>query len=267
MSKKQLRYPRYLFRKNLALDFLKTLSHLNTSVLEIGAGDRSLSFCLDNVNADIIEISEQAVLNLEIEKPNNIKLINADFNQFEFEKKYDLIIALEVMEHIKDDQLFLKKIYDLLNDNGLLLLSVPAKMKKWNISDKLAGHYRRYEKKGLINLLHESNLNSVKFISYGFPIINMTSFIRDKLFRTRIDESNMSKDQDFRSKESGTGLQKYLKFEGFVIAVMNLIFNEKTIMVYSFIFKPFNKYDLGDGYLCLLEKSTKNQVDTKQLFT
>lgn len=254
MSKKQLRYPRYLFRKNLALDFLRTLSHLNNSVLEIGAGDRSLSFCLDNVNADIIEMSEQAVLNLEIEKPDNIKLINADFNEFEFEKKYDLIIALEVMEHIKDDQIFLEKIHDLLNDNGMLLLSVPAKMGKWNISDQLAGHYRRYEKEGLINLLHESNFNNVKFVSYGFPIINMTSFIRDKLFKAKNNKINMSKEQNFRSKESGTGLQKYFRYEGFAIAAMNLLFSEKTIKLYSNILKPFNKYDLGDGYLCLLEK-------------
>ena len=216
MSKKYLRYPRYMFRKELALDFLRAFPTLNISVLEIGAGDRSLSFCLDNVNADIIEMS--------------------------------------VMEHIEDDQKFLKKIHNLLNDNGMLLLSVPAKMRKWNISDKLAGHYRRYEKKELINLLNESSFDKVRFASYGFPIINMTSFIRDKLFKAKMNEEDLKTDHDFHSKESGTGLQKYFRYERFATAAMNLLFSEKIIKAYTVILKPFNEYDLGDGYLCLFRR-------------
>lgn len=45
----------------------------------------------------------------------------------EFSGKYDLITCFEVIEHAYDMDLFVNKLKDLLNPNGTLILSTPAK--------------------------------------------------------------------------------------------------------------------------------------------
>ena len=45
-----------------------------------------------------------------------------------------------------------------MQKDGLLILYVPASMKAWSQMDIDAGHYRRYEKKEIINKLENNNL-------------------------------------------------------------------------------------------------------------
>ena len=48
-----------------------------------------------------------------------------DFNHHNFKKKYDMIHCSHVIEHQRNQGLFLDKIYDLLKDNGDLVISGP----------------------------------------------------------------------------------------------------------------------------------------------
>tara|TARA_B100000035_G_scaffold145271_1_gene123692 strand:- start:5722 stop:6591 length:870 start_codon:yes stop_codon:yes gene_type:complete len=48
-----------------------------------------------------------------------------DFNHYNFKKKYDMIHCSHVIEHQRNQGLFLDKIYDLLKDNGDLVISGP----------------------------------------------------------------------------------------------------------------------------------------------
>ena len=65
-----------------------------------------------------------------------------DINNMETPKKFDVVICLEVLEHVEDDCALLK---DLLKHGKRLLISVPAKQKLFDASDEAVGHYRRYE--------------------------------------------------------------------------------------------------------------------------
>ncbi len=48
-----------------------------------------------------------------------------DFNQYNFKKKYDMIHCSHVIEHQRNQGIFLDKIYDLLKDDGDLVISGP----------------------------------------------------------------------------------------------------------------------------------------------
>jgi 2-polyprenyl-3-methyl-5-hydroxy-6-metoxy-1,4-benzoquinol methylase len=48
-----------------------------------------------------------------------------DFNKFNFKKKYDMVFCSHVIEHQRNQGAFLDKIYDILKDNGDLLISGP----------------------------------------------------------------------------------------------------------------------------------------------
>ena len=86
----------------------------------------------------------------------------------------DIVLAMDVLEHIKDDYSALKKWKNTLKPNGLLLISVPAFQHLWSSHDIFLGHYKRYNKKDLNDLAKSVGLQTVKIhyvFSYIYPIV------------------------------------------------------------------------------------------------
>lgn len=97
-----------------------------------------------------------------------------------FEKNFDLICMLDVLEHIDNDLLALKSLRKKLNQNGRLLITVPAYQFMWSQHDVVHHHKRRYLKKQLIETLKQSGykiLYTTYFNTFLFPVIAGTRFI------------------------------------------------------------------------------------------
>ncbi len=97
---------------------------------------------------------------------------DADFYQIDackmpFIEEFDLILALDILEHIEDDDKALEEIYKSLVPGGGLIITVPQHQWLWSKQDEKAFHRRRYGKKELMQKLMDS----------GFRIVHMTSFI------------------------------------------------------------------------------------------
>lgn len=71
-------------------------------------------------------------------------------------QKFDSIVCLNVLEHIKDDRSALNNLLNLLKPRGRLILLMPAHQFLYGEIDKSIGHFRRYDKseinKKLINM-------------------------------------------------------------------------------------------------------------------
>jgi SAM-dependent methyltransferase len=94
----------------------------------------------------------------------------------------DLILGLDVLEHIEDDESALREWSSHLNCDGIMLLSVPAFSFLWSQHDIVLGHKRRYTKFELLRLTTRVGLEpvSLKYIfSFAFPLL----FARRKLTR------------------------------------------------------------------------------------
>lgn len=63
-----------------------------------------------------------------------------------FDEKFDTVVALDVIEHVEDDNAALAEMYKIINKEGHLLLTVPALMCMWSGNDELNHHYRRYNR-------------------------------------------------------------------------------------------------------------------------
>ena len=155
----------------------KTLHGKSKKSLEIGAGSGMFLNLLkqQNFNVDGVEPSESGV---DYAKENfGIDLELAYFEDYQFKKKYDLIIMFHVLEHFNDPVSVLKKINDNLNNNGMLFIKVPrtdswaAKLygKYWTGFD-LPRHRFHFSKKGLIGLLNNNNFRTVLFKSDFGPL-------------------------------------------------------------------------------------------------
>ncbi|MFH1321457.1 MAG: class I SAM-dependent methyltransferase [Bacteroidota bacterium] len=154
---------RYDFR-NLNLIRL-VLSQLNKgSLFDVGCGAGHLlyhakkkGFSISGVepNSDLIRLSKKLYGDLNIRKGYAEKI--------KIKSKYDNLVLLDVLEHIKDDSDSVRQLRGFLNDSGRLVIVVPAHPLLYGKRDELAGHYRRYSKKQIISAVSMS----------GFKVVNV----------------------------------------------------------------------------------------------
>jgi SAM-dependent methyltransferase len=62
---------------------------------------------------------------------------------------FDLVLMLDVLEHLDDDALALREAARLLAPDGLLLVTVPALPSLWGGQDVVSNHHRRYTRRSL----------------------------------------------------------------------------------------------------------------------
>lgn len=80
---------------------------------------------------------------------------------------FDLVLALDVIEHIEDDVRALAECQRILKKGGLLVVTVPAFLALWSPWDEALGHRRRYNAPGLALRAQEAGL-SIERLSYIF---------------------------------------------------------------------------------------------------
>ena len=185
------------FHRKYCMSFIKKF--IQGEVLEVGAGCGS--FTRDYFNSDLnITLTETDQKNYEdlkklFNKKNNVTICHDKI--FDIDKKFDTILYLHVLEHIKEDRKELESAYEKLKKGGRLIIMVPKHQKLYSNFDKAIGHFRRYElnffEKNLINLERKLliSLDSVGYILYflnkiffkneTFPS-NLKIFIWDKIF-------------------------------------------------------------------------------------
>lgn len=116
-------------RWSWALDMLN--KYPSRTVLDIGCWVGDLPIIL-NYHGYETECIEPVVLVYEEakkvfkERDYDIKISNCMLEDFETDKRYDAIISFEVIEHVYDMDVFLKKIKKYLKPGGIYILTTPS---------------------------------------------------------------------------------------------------------------------------------------------
>ncbi|OGT01258.1 MAG: type 12 methyltransferase [Gallionellales bacterium RIFCSPLOWO2_02_58_13] len=90
------------------------------------------------------------------------------------QEQFDLIVLLDVLEHVEDDRNTLRVLGSLLKPGGCLFISVPAFPFLWSMHDEVHHHKRRYFLSELKSKLENAGLE-IAYTSYFntvlFPLI------------------------------------------------------------------------------------------------
>ena len=111
--------------KHFKLDRKTKLPLKNLEILDIGCGGGLISEPMARLGGNVTGI-DAAEKNIKIaslhSKENNLKItyLNKSPEQLDDEEKFDIILNLEVVEHVDNLDLYLKSCYKLLKPNGLM---------------------------------------------------------------------------------------------------------------------------------------------------
>ena len=107
----------------------------NVKILDIGCGGGLLSEPMKRLGAEVVGIDASqkniTVAKLHAKKNNlKIKYFCASPENFKTKTKFDVILNMEIIEHVDDVEFFLKKCSNLLRKNGIMFVATLNKTLK-----------------------------------------------------------------------------------------------------------------------------------------
>ena len=120
------------------------------SIVDVGCGTGGMVHVLTDERRIVgIDTSELAIEKARSMYPDAAYRCADVFGSDASMASVDLVMLMDVLEHIEDDRAFLARLVDVLPAGGKILITVPADMSLWSEHDVVAHHMRRYDQAGL----------------------------------------------------------------------------------------------------------------------
>lgn len=191
------RHPWELARSEVVLSLIKKYYDFSSEneciIYDIGCGDIFLAerlskkikaskiIAIDNAfNSEIISQLEKKINNPAISIFQSIQQAKT------LNKPADIILLLDVLEHIKDDKGFLSSLLteSFVNHKTLFVITVPAFQTMFSSHDEFLNHFRRYSNKTLLNTINKAGLSAVDYgyFFYSLFLIRCFQSYKTKIF-------------------------------------------------------------------------------------
>ena len=142
-----------------------------TKLLEVGCGNGHLQRLILSAFGNSIDVCDLNFAGLRRAAENGIgRVFYYDILecQNQFEATYEIILLLDVLEHIKDPIPFLRAIRFMLAPGGSLIINVPARKELFSAYDQANGHFRRYSTASLRQELQAAGFEIQRLHYWGF---------------------------------------------------------------------------------------------------
>ncbi|MCX6753985.1 MAG: class I SAM-dependent methyltransferase [Candidatus Nomurabacteria bacterium] len=154
------------------------------SILDIGSGRGWILYFLKKYFKYDRAVGTQIAINAFKFSTEKLKLeiYNKDLLELSLEKKFDIVSILHVLEHVEKPEEYIKKIYELLGEEGILFIEVPnynawarkITGKHWLALD-LKHHLFFFTPKSLTDLLNKYNFKIKKLETFSLEYSTFTS--------------------------------------------------------------------------------------------
>lgn len=170
----------------------------NAKILDVGCGTGSdLEVIKSFGEVTVLDIDQTALNKI----PDNYKKIKMDLAEINLQiKKFDCIVAFDVLEHIKNEESGIKNLFKYLKKDGIFIGTVPAYQFLYSQHDKLLCHFRRYTRKNFIQKLEKKGFNkkySGYWMSLLFPIAGLLRILKKQTNEQKTDIRKIAKPINF----------------------------------------------------------------------
>jgi hypothetical protein len=200
----------------------KTLKYLTKSdtLFDVGAGSGYFaSVFVKNAKTTNAYCIDPFYSQHQLGKINDLTFVATPPSQ-----KADLLLFIDVLEHVEDDLALLNSYVSNSSSDVLFVISVPAFKSLWSNHDVFLEHFRRYRKKDLRNLIHKAGLKEVE-ASYIFGSIFPLVWLIRKIMRSKPIQSDIKQSSNIVNFL----ILKFLKIEK--ILPLNKIFGTSVFII------------------------------------
>jgi len=192
---------RFKVVNQLIKNHLPHINHLtNFTLLDMGCGD---TWFIEEMSKHYPS-AKMAGVDIAFE-PNLLELLQQRFMQSNIgvypslesakphlQKKVDVVLLLDVIEHIEDDVAFLKwmQSFDFITNETVFIITVPAYQKLFCSHDVFLGHYRRYTNNMLVRHMEASGLEEITkgYFFLSLLPLRLMQVIKEKIFKANHNE-------------------------------------------------------------------------------
>lgn len=152
-------------------------------VLEIGGGGENYRLLalakwrgMTPTIVDYSAVAIEIVKNLFSKNAEHAEFINADFDEYDFTKKFDFVVHWGVLEHFTDPVPLINKCANLLNHGGQLLFTMPnmdamgAKAWKRWAPNNWSKHYHHSDQ-AVLNAMSNAGFTQLTNGHFGMPLV------------------------------------------------------------------------------------------------
>jgi SAM-dependent methyltransferase len=219
----------YEARKVLIFNLLNSLYHqekLDKNILDIGCGTGTELTVLKKFGK--ITGLDSSLDALKILQRNGYDALCGDIEKVNLQTNfYDCICCFDVLEHLPNDELALKKIYASLCKDGHFIFTVPAFQFLFSPHDQALGHYRRYSKQKIKGMLRDNGFKIVTINYWNFFLFPAVLLIR------------LVKKFVYRLKQNNTYCTDLENFNGIINKILFSVLNAENFLCKHNVKFPF----------------------------
>lgn len=168
--------PVHRHQRRLIVEMAQPLSI--RSVLDVGCGNgtnlEALVSSLGPLEVYGVDVSQQALAMAGRRVEGTFQVLDAERDCLE--RSFDLVLTSQVIEHVRDDDAFLRNLRR-MTGRHCLVTTMQGRMRP---SERFIGHLRNYTRAGLEEKLRAAGLVPQQVVEWGFPFYS-------PLYRTAIE--------------------------------------------------------------------------------
>lgn len=202
-------------------------------VLEIGSGEGNFAKHIKSKSYTGLELNSEAVV---VAKKNGLNVKREDlFNYARTSKKYDVVCMFQLLEHIDNVGIFLKKAISLLKKDGLLIISVPSNESLMgmavNHTLNLPPHHQtRWSDECLQNIASIFDLKVVRINHETLSDYHRNTYLKEKLLTNLGMNNGRSTDNTFSFKLISTFVQLITLLPSKILNGKNIVGQSVTVV-------------------------------------
>jgi len=237
--------PRYVLRRQRILRQLQGMAACKVMEIGCGAGMLLQELAARGFECTALESSPQArSLIRRLADKSGYAIDLQETTSEAWLGRFPLVMAFEVLEHIENDIGAMKQWASWLAPEGTMLLSVPAHPRLWNAADVWAGHYRRYTKQALKDVLSEAGLVIEHIECVGFPLGNLTERLQARGIKRRLSTEQRDLGYQANSHRSGVDRDHVMKWFPLMRSLPGRMAMHGALIVQAMT----TRWPLGNGY-------------------